>query len=147
MTHVRKQIRDRVASVLASGVTLVSGRVYQNRVYPLHEAQLPAITVYSGSETVEPFTMGNMTASRVVEINVDIYNAAVTALDDAIDAIAVQVETAIGNDFTVNGLAKSITLQSVALEYSGDAQTPLGVARLVYAAHYVTSISDAETAR
>jgi hypothetical protein len=50
VAHVRQQIRERIVSVLNSNVTLVSNRVYGTRVYSLTDADLPAITVYAGSE-------------------------------------------------------------------------------------------------
>jgi hypothetical protein len=66
--------------------------------------------------------------------------------DDDVDAIAVQVEEAIAADFTVNGLAKTAILQSTEIDFSGEAETPIGVARLTYDVRYVTAIDNVETA-
>jgi hypothetical protein len=66
--------------------------------------------------------------------------------DDDVDAIAVQVEEAIAGDFTVNGLAKTVILQSTEIDFSGEAETPIGVARLTYDVRYVTAIDNVETA-
>lgn len=147
MAHVRKQIRDQIASVLASDVSLVSGRVYQSRVYPLHEAKLPAITVYTGSETSSLMVMGAKTLARTASIMVDAYVRATANLDDDMDAIAVQIEEAIADDFTVNGLAKDAVLVSTDIDFSGEAEQPVGVVRLSYAVRYVTAIENVETAK
>ena len=105
MAHVRKQIRDRIASTLTSSVSLVSSRVFASRVYPLTEAKLPAITVYTGSEVSNRLNMGVSDLNRSLSVEVDIYVRATNTFDDDVDAIAVQVEEAIAADFTVNSLA------------------------------------------
>jgi len=73
VAHVRTQIRDRVGSVLAGAVTLVSGRVYKSRVYPLSADNLPALTVLTGSESSGLMAMGAKTLDRTVTIFVDCY--------------------------------------------------------------------------
>lgn len=147
MAHVRQQIRERIASVLTTNVTLVSSRVYQSRVYPLTEAQLPAVTVYTGAETSGLQTIGTKTLMRTVNINVDVYAKATADLDDDLDAIAVQIEEAIAGDFTVNGLAKDAVLISTDIDFSGETEQPIGMARLTFAVRYITAIDDVETAR
>lgn len=147
MAHVRKQIRDRIASVVSTGATLVSGRVYTTRVYPLTADSLPAITVYTGSEASALQTVGLKTTSRQLQIAVDIYVRATATTDDDVDAIAVQVEEAIANDFSVNGLAKSAVLTSTDIDFSGETEQPIGIARLTFSVIYITAINDVETAR
>lgn len=147
MAHVRQQIRERIVSVLTTNVTLVSSRVYGTRVYSLTEADLPAITVYAGSETSGLQTVGLKTSQRIVSIQVDAYVRATSDFDDDVDAIAVQIEEAIANDFTVNGLAKTAVLSSTEMNFSGEAEQPIGSARLTFDVRYDTAINDVETAR
>lgn len=147
MAHVRKQIRDKFSQILSAGVPLVSSRVYGSRVYPLTEAKLPAITVYTGGEASELNTMGLKTLSRTLSVSVDVYARATQTLDDDLDAICVQVENAIAAQYTLNGLSKNTVLSSTDIDFSGDAEQPVGVARLTFDVLYHTSIDDAETAR
>jgi len=147
MAHVRTQIRNRVGTVLTNGVTLVSGRVYQSRVYPLSTANLPAITVLTGSESSALMAMGAKTLDRVATIFVDCYVSVTDSFDDDVDALAVQVESAIAADFTVDGLAKTAILRSTDIDFSGESEAPVGIARLTYEVRYVTTIGDVETAR
>jgi hypothetical protein len=151
MSHVRKQIRDQFVSRLASAVTLVSSRVYATRVYPLTEAKLPAITVSVTSESSGIMTMGAKMGSksldRSVDIAVSIYEKATATLDSAIDAIAVQVEEAIGADYTLGGIAKESVLVSTSIDFSGETEKPVGIATLTFSVRYVTSFTDVETAR
>lgn len=147
MSHVRAQIRSQFKAILTGGVSLVSSRVYGSRVYPLTEANLPAITIYAGGETSGLQTAGLKTLMRSLSVNVDVYVRATENLDDDLDAICVQVEEAIADEYTLNGLSKNTVLSSTEIEFSGDTEQPVGVARLTFDVLYVTSIENAETAR
>jgi len=147
MAHVRQQIRDRIVSVLKSNALLVRRRVFSSRVYALTEKDLPAITVYTGSEASALQTIGLKTSARVVSVEVDIYVRATNNFDNDVDAIAVQIEEAIANDFTVNGLAKSAVLSGTDINFSGEAEQPIGSAKLTFDVRYDTAINDVETAR
>jgi len=147
MSHVRQQIRDRIATILTSGVTLVSSRVYKTRVYPLSQAKLPAVTVYVGAESSILMTMGVKTLMRDLEVSIDVYENANASLDDNLDAIAVQIEETIGADFTLNGLAKQSVLTSTSIDFSGETEQPVGIARLTFTIRYITSVDDVESAR
>jgi len=147
MAHVRKQIRDRVESTLSSGVTSVGGRVYASRVYPLTNPDLPAVAIYAGSEGSALQTMGLRTLMRELSLNVDAYVRINDTFDDTIDALCVEIEEAIAADYTLNGLAKDTILTGTEIDFDGEAEKPVGVARLTYTIRYVTSIGDVETAR
>ena len=151
MSHVRKQIRDQFVTLLTAGVTLVSSRVYATRVYPLTQAKLPAITVTIGSESsglmTMGATMGSKSLDRTVDIAVSVYENATASLDSAIDAIAVQIEEAIGADFTLGGIAKESVITSTSIDFSGETEQPVGIATLTFSVRYVTSLTDVETAR
>ena len=147
MAHVRKQIRDRIASTLTSSVSLVSSRVFASRVYPLTEAKLPAITVYTGSEVSNRLNMGVSALNRSLSVEVDIYVRATNTFDDDVDAIAVQVEEAIAADFTVNSLAKEAVLSGTDIQFSGDAEQPIGVTKLTFTVRYVTALTNGEAAK
>lgn len=151
MAHVRKQIRDKFVTILTAGVSLVSKRVYATRVYSLTQAKLPAITISSGAESSGLMTigatMGAKSLNRTLEITVSIYENANASLDSLIDAIAVQIEEAIGADFTLSGIAKQSVLTSTNIEFSGETEQPVGIATLTFAVQYITSLTDVETAR
>lgn len=147
MSHIRKQIRDRVESILASGVSLAQRRVYASRVYPFTESQLPAVTVYSGSEASGLQTMGVRTLARDLSLVIDAYVRVTDTFDDDVDALCVQIEETIAADYTLNGLVKDSVLTSTEIDFDGDAERPVGVARLTYTIRYVTTIGDVETAR
>lgn len=147
MAHVRKQIRDRMESILASGATLATGGVFASRVYPLTKAKLPALTIYTGSEASGLQTMGAKTMARDLSLIIDAYVRVTDTFDDDVDALCVQVEETIASDYTLNGLAKNTVLSSTEIDFDAETERPIGVARMTYTIRYVTNIGDVETAR
>jgi hypothetical protein len=147
MAHVRKQIRDKVADLLKANVGLVKRRVYTTRVHPLNDTNLPAISVYTGTETSQRLQAGVTDMIRELSLEIDCYVRETSSFDDDVDAIAVQVEEAMATKFTLDGLAKFTVLTSTQIQFDGDADQILGVAKLTYSVQYVTPINDVETAK
>lgn len=149
MAHVRKSIRDRFEARLKSQVSLVKKRVYASRVYPITQNALPAITVYTGSEAsgLHNIRSGVSDLMRTLSVTVDCYVRVTETFDDDVDAICVQVEEAIANDFTVNGFAKDAVLTATDIDFSGEAEQPVGIARMTFVVRYITAINDVETAK
>ena len=46
--HIRQQIREKFGTLL-TGLTTTGSNVYQSRVYPLENANLPALIIVSSS--------------------------------------------------------------------------------------------------
>ena len=138
MSHVRQQIRERVGTTLGS-LTTTSSRVYQSRVYPLASNNLPGLLIYTKSEESEPATMGSVQLlMRNLTLIIEGYVKAVSNFDDTVDTIASEVEVAMGNDETINGLAKNSFLDSTEIEYDGCGDQPVAVVTLSYTVEYET---------
>lgn len=147
MSHVRQQIRDRVAT-LVTGLPTTGASVYKMRRYALDDAKLPAICVYTTDESSSLITIGSRTLRRVINVIVDIIiKGSSTAVSDSLDTICVSAEEAMAADFTLNGLAKSSVLTSSEIDVNVEGEKSIASARLVYAVEYVTLITDVETAR
>lgn len=147
MSHVRQQIRDRVAT-LVTGLPTTGASVYKMRRYALDDAKLPAICVYTTDESSSLITIGSRTLRRVINVVVDIIiKGSSTAVSDSLDTICVSAEEAMAADFTLNGLAKSSVLTSSEIDVNVEGEKSIASARLVYAVEYVTLITDVETAR
>lgn len=135
MAHIREQIRERVVSLLSTSATLVSGRVYNTRLYPFTKGNLPAINVTTLSEQMPLMTMGRDVEKRTettISLLIDCHVAVTDTFDDDLDAICTQVEEAIGGDFTINDLAKQALLDVIEIEIVGEGEKPVGVARMSY---------------
>lgn len=147
MSHVRQQIRDRVAT-LVTGLPTTGTSVYKMRRYALDDAKLPAICVYTMDESSSLITIGSRTLRRVINVVVDIIiKGSSTTVSDSIDTICVSAEEAMAADFTLNGLAKSSVLTSSEIDVNVEGEKSIASARLVYAVEYITLITDVETAR
>lgn len=147
MAHVRKQIRDRVAT-LVTGLPTTGANVYKMRRYALDDAKLPAICVYTMDESSSLITIGSRTLNRTINVAVQAFAVgSSTAISDTIDAICVEVEEAIAADFQLNGLAKSCVLTESQIDISVEGEKSVGNVSLIYSVDYVTSIGDVETAR
>lgn len=147
MSHVRKQIRDRVAT-LVTGLPTTGSSVYKMRRYALDDSKLPAICVYTMDESSSLITIGSRTLRRVINVAIDIAVKGPSAtVSDTLDAICVSVEEALAADFTLNGLAKSSVLTSTEIDVNVEGEKSIASARLVYSVEYITLITDVETAR
>ena len=147
MSHVRQQIRDRVAT-LVTGLPTTGSSVYKMRRYALDDAKLPAICVYTMDESSTLITIGSRTLRRVINVAIDIViKGSSTTVSDTLDTICVSAEEALAADFTLNGLAKSSVLTSTEIDVNVEGEKSVASARLVYAVEYITLITDVETAR
>jgi hypothetical protein len=145
MSHVRQQIREQVATTV-TGLTTTGSNVFQSRVYPLQDANLPALLVYSINEDSNADVMGStLVAQRDLNIVIEGYVKATTDFDDTVDTICAQVEAAMGADRTLNNLAKFSQLVSTEINYNGEGESPVGVVTLTYAVQYRTAVNDAES--
>lgn len=124
MSHVRRQIREAVAAAV-TGLATTGSRVFQSRVYPLRDADLPCLLVSTGDEEISPATIGNI-LQRDIDLHVRGVAKAGTDLDDTLDQIALEVETAIANGYPEARLHKVETDMEDTLE------KPAGVLALTY---------------
>ena len=133
---IRQQIRERVGTVL-NGLTTTGSNVFETRVYPLENTNLPALVIYTKDETSEPLVIStDRVMSRELELIVEIYVKQTSNFDDEVDKICKEVEIAISADTTINGLAKDCFLQSTSIEYNTEGEKPLTFASLTFLTNY-----------
>lgn len=145
MAHVRKQIRDALATAV-TGLATTGANVYTSRVYPISSASLPALLVYTQDESSKYLTVSQpRTIMRTLTAIIEIYVQGNTTYDDTIDSIAAEVETAL-NDVTLSGIAKDLMITGFTAEFSGDPDQPVATARLSIDVEYVTIEQSPEVA-
>ena len=136
--HIRQQIRERIATDL-TGLTTTASRVYQSRVYPLGENNLPGLIIFTKEETSEPIGMGaNRLLERLLVVRVQAFCEAVSNFDDTVDTICKEVETALANDKDLNNLAKDTYLSATEIEYDSSGSQPIGYASMDFTVNYET---------
>lgn len=138
MAHARTQLREAIVFRL-TGLPTSGLRVYGTRVYAIDPNALPAIIVTTDTEEIEPNATGIL--ARALEVNVKCYARATDALDDTLDTMAEEVETAMATGgFPLGaGLSQQITLTTLTVEMNGEGEQPHGVMTLTYRVDYFTA--------
>jgi hypothetical protein len=146
MSHVRQQIRDEVVEELSSLDPIPFQSVHSTRLYNFRVDQLPALNVYSQGEESEAATMGaalgsngsnrrNMT--RVLLLATECYLSVTDDIDDAMDALAVPVETVL-QDTLLDDLVADVQLTTTTFEIDSTGEVPVAVLTLVWRIVYRT---------
>ena len=146
MSHVRQQIRDYFESQL-TGLSTTGSNVYATRVYPIASPQLPALLIYTQSESIEEYSFsGKRTQNRTLSVIVEGYVRGTSNFDNTLDTICKEVEVAILDAPSLGGLAINTELTSSEADYSGESEQPLGTIRLTFEVQYRTETGQPETA-
>lgn len=127
MSHVRTQIRNQVAA-LVTGLASTGSRVFVSRMVP--QDQLPCLLVQTNDEDVASGAVGAL-QDRMLTLAIRGYAKASTALDDLLDQIALEVETAMAGHATAS-------LDRVEIDFDDSLEKPVGVVTLNYRIPYFT---------
>ena len=134
--HLRRQIRERAATTL-TGLATTGSNVFQSRIYPLATAALPGLAIYTNAESGSVVAMGaTRTIHRDLELIVEGYAAVSSDIEDTLDQIGKEIETALAGDIGLNNLARDSYLTSVEATFSGDGEKPAGLIRHIYTVIY-----------
>lgn len=109
--HARQAIREAAAALL-TGLTTTGSRVHQSRLpyATLDDTLLPALLVVTGGESGGDMTTDDAAIQRrPCDLIVSGLAKPSANLDDVLDTIAAEVETALGKAITVTG--KSIRIE------------------------------------
>lgn len=146
MAHVRKSIRDAVKTAV-TGLTTTTTKVYVGRVYPLQEANLPGLLVYTEDEEVDIASMGvARIQARDLNVVVEARFKDNASLDDKADLILSEVETALGAPGLNLGGGKYVQLRRVEIERSDAIEKQLSSMRMTFVVPYYTVLGAPDTA-
>jgi hypothetical protein len=142
MIHHRTIVRNAVVARLVSAVTAAGSRVTSTRVEPHRAGQLPAISVYTLSESVRPESAMaaplELTRDLKLEIAGWVAHTAEVPVDEAMDSLAAEIERAMdANRYLGGELAESV-LESTEMSVRDDADPIVGIVTLTYAVMYRT---------
>lgn len=142
--HVRKQIRAAAVTAL-SGLTTTGSRVYDSRVYPMQDKEVPGLRIDTNSESIAVDTVAGSILERTLELIVQACVKQNTTYNDTIDTIIKEVEVAVSNNQTMGG-AKAVLLKSIDVALSGESEKPIAVATLTFDVPYYTAQSAPDVA-
>jgi len=142
--HVRQQVREAFATLL-TGLPTTGARVYQSRIYPLDDSELPCLLIATNQEDISALDPGsNPALERQLSITVTAVAKANSNLDDTLDTVIKEVEVAANSNLSANTLAnlvKGLTLQNLEIGINGDAEKPVGQAVMTFNTTYYTQAS------
>ena len=139
--HERQAIREAVATLLTGTApdyaTSAEARVFKTRIAPLPKHQLPAVNVYIYTETITPEdgTQVERNASLVIEGYVRVSES----VDDEIDDLSLEIETAMDGDPTLAGKVSACRMSSSEIQFTTLGDRPVGVIQIEYDIAYVTT--------
>jgi len=142
--HVRQQIREAIAVAL-TGLTTTADRVYQSRLLPLQDDELPALVISTNTEKIDPLSVNfNPVLERSLVVVVAVVVKATSNIDDVLDGSIKEVEQVLNSSIeanTLNGLVKDIVLTDIDIEMNAISEKPIGQALLSFTASYYTQAS------
>lgn len=145
MSHVRQQIRE-AAALAITGLSITAARVFQSRLRPLTDADLPCLLISTNSEQIQSdYASADGPLSRTLTLTVRGVAKATATLDDTLDSIAAEVETVL-NSHRLGGLVKSFELQTINVEMDDALEKPVGIITLEFTTLYFTSPASPGTA-
>ena len=129
MSHVRTQIRESIAA-LVTGLASTGPRVFQSRMRPQGEANLPCLLVTTNDEEVDATVDGVL--NRNLTLAIRGIAMVGTGLDDTLDQIALEVETAMASQWRA-------TFERLEIDFDDELEKPVGSVTLNYRIQYFTA--------
>ena len=129
--HLHKQIRSAVVTKL-TGLTTSGARIYANRLSPLPDTTSPSLLVTLDEERAEGLTIHQPQAQeRELTLSVSAIAKASSALDDTLDLMSKEVETALAAGITVGSTTLQVFYTGMSFE-DIQADKPVGVKRMTF---------------
>ncbi len=144
--HERQAIRQAIVAQLRGSAptyaTAAGARVFETRMAPLRQTELPAIAVYAGDEAIDPDSASTAPRElkRTLTVAVEAWVRLTENVDDALDDLALEIETAMDSDLNFGSLAFDSVLSSTEIGLKMDGDRPMGCARLEYSVTYHTDL-------
>lgn len=134
--HARQLIREAAAAAV-TGLATTAARVFQSRMR--EQEDLPCLLVTTNDEAIALQDLEGLVQERDIQIEFLGVAKAAADVDDVLDDIAAEVETAIGANNTLGGRVKRMELQGLRPEFDDALEQPVGLVRLTYRCTYFTN--------
>lgn len=142
--HPRLVIRKAIVQRLIEAKTLAKNKVFDSRVKPLFDQDMPAILIYTRDEKILSNQYdGDGSVDLVRELNLSIEAVSNSKnLDEELDTIAEQIETALDNYEIPDRKADLITLKTTETDMAIEGSKVYGAIRLTFGIKYRTSLKE-----
>ena len=116
-------------------LSTTGSNVFQSDVYPLENADLPALCIYTQDEEIVVGAMGDpRVCHSIMTLIVDSCAQTSSNLNEQLDQIGIEVQVTMARDIEINNLVKDSYLSSVDISYSGEGTSPIGIIRPLFSA-------------
>lgn len=145
MAHPRTLLRQAVIALLVNANTAAAARVFDSRVDPYRTSKLPAISVMTLSEPIDPDSASTKPRELTRTCNLEVVGW-VSGVDEAsvalaMDNLALQIENAMDADQWLADTAADSILEDTTMEVgalNGHSDPLVGVIALTYLVTYRT---------
>ena len=142
MSHKRAQIKARIQTVL-TGLSTTGSNVFLSRTYPIATTDLPGLLIYANSESIERLEIGIQNRQqRTLDLSIEAI-AKGNSAESTLDQVTVEVEEAMANDQTLNGLAIDSAITDTQIRQAS-AESEFFIATMRYTVLYRTIENDVE---
>lgn len=139
--HARQQIRQCVVETITNLASFA--RVVESRRYVHEEGALPALSVFTNSESVdENLRTEPLDEYRRLIVTIEVRDTAVASLDDTLDTLCEEVEIALYADQTLNGLVKDFHMLTAEYSDGVEGKKPIGLVAMNWEALYRVLATD-----
>lgn len=136
--HLHQQIRAAIVTAL-TGLATTGTRVYANRLQPLPDALSPTLLVTLDDETATPATFHtNPIYERELRLSVAAVAKATSGLDDTLDQISKEVETALAGGITLSGRRLDFTYTGMSFD-DEQSDKPVGIKRMNFSVPFTAA--------
>lgn len=142
MAHIRTQIREALTTRL-SGLSLTGTNVFPSAIWPIPTDSLPAILITTPKD--ERLDGGGGRFEHDCTVIVAIRAQAVAGFEATVDAVCVDVETAIETDWTLGGVAAGGWLDDTAIRMDKNADQVVIACDMSYRFRYFYDGDDPQT--
>ena len=142
--HPRIVIRKAIVQRLIEVQTLAKNKVFDSRVKPLFDQDMPAILVYTRDEKVISNQYdgdGSLDLVRELDLSIEAVSNS-KELDTELDTLAEQIENALDNYEIPDRKADLITLKTTETDMTIEGSKVYGAIRLTFVIKYRTSVKD-----
>lgn len=142
--HPRIVIRKAIVQRLIEVQTLAKKNVFDSRVKPLFDQDMPAILVYTRDEKVISNQYdgdGSLDLVRELDLSIEAVSNS-KELDTELDTLAEQIESALDNYEISDRKADMITLKTTETDMAIEGSKVYGAIRLTFGIKYRTSVKE-----
>ncbi len=144
--HVRQQLRTSVVTLLG-GLTTTTDKVFDTRVSPLQDSELPGLLIGTEEDETEYLSAGtNPLIMWSIALSVAIAVKKTGTIERTIDEIEKEVLVKLATDHTIGGLAKGFTRESSSLALDGEGEKKVAIRTVIFNVQIATREATPDTA-